>query len=198
MRKALALMLIILLLTLLAAQMKPMSEAQPLALNNITVIDMTDAPPKPNQTLIITGNRIVALGKSGEVSVPQNAFVIDATGKFLIPGLWDMHTHTNWSKPKEVEERFFPLFIANGVTGVREMGSLYSVEQFDGWRKDSASGKLLAPRIVVGKFVDGTGGSSLAFQVKNESEARAAVQRIKREGYDFVKVYKQVSIYFVI
>lgn len=187
----LAFLLTILLSALLAAQSSPANQS--LVLTHVTVIDMTGAPPKPDQTVIITGNRIVALGKSGNVAVPQNSQVVDATGKFLIPGLWDMHTHTNWSKPKEVEERFFPLFIANGITGMRELGSLHSVKQFNEWRKDSAAGKLLAPRIVVGKFVDGAGGSSLAYQVKNEAEARAAVQRVKREGYDFVKVYSRLS-----
>lgn len=192
MKSFLALLLTILLPTLLTAQTNTANQS--LVLTHVTVIDMTGAPPKTDQTLIITDNRIVALGKSGEIVVPQNSQVIDAAGKFLIPGLWDMHTHTNWNKTKEVEERFFPLFIANGVTGVREMGSIHSVEQFNRWRERSAVGKLLAPpRIVVGKFVDGAGGSPLAYQVKNEAEARAAVERIKREGYDFVKPYSSLS-----
>jgi imidazolonepropionase-like amidohydrolase len=191
MKKFLALILAMLLPSLHTAQSNPVG--RPIVLTHVTVIGVTGTPSKPDQTVIIRGSRIVGLGKSGEFRVPQNAFVIDATGKFLIPGLWDMHTHTNWSKTKEVEERFFPLFIVNGVTGVREMGSIHSIEQFIRWRERSVAGKLLAPRIVVGKFMDGKGGSSLAYQVKNEAEARTAVQRIKREGYDFVKVYSGLS-----
>src|SRR5215216_349387 len=89
--KLLALLLTILLAALLTAQTNPAS--RPLAFMHVTVIDMTGAPPKSDQIVIITGNRIAVLGNSGEVSVPQNSQVIDATGKFLIPGLWDMHTH---------------------------------------------------------------------------------------------------------
>ncbi len=67
-------------------------------------------------TVVIIGNRITTLGKSGKVKIPTGARVIEGTGKYLIPGLWDMHVHTG---QKEI---FFPLYIANGVTGVRDMG----------------------------------------------------------------------------
>ncbi|MEJ7701097.1 MAG: hypothetical protein WKF71_15840 [Pyrinomonadaceae bacterium] len=137
MRKALALMLIILLPTLLAAQMKPISEAQPLVLNNITVIDMTGAQPKPNMTVVIVGNRIAALGRTGKVRVPKNVQTIDATGKFLIPGLWDMHVHLQEKTP-------FPLFIANGVLGVRHMGG--NLKQVYEWREQSQTRKTCSRR----------------------------------------------------
>ena len=87
-----ALLLIVLLPSLLFAQAN--SAKRSLVLTHVTVIDMTGGPPKSDQTVITTDNRIVALGKSGEIPVPQNAFVVDAGGKFLIPGLWDMHVHT--------------------------------------------------------------------------------------------------------
>ncbi len=193
MRKPLSLLLTVFLSVLPVVQAKGMAQPQPLVFTHVTVIDMTDAPAKSDMTVVIIGDRVTAVDKSGKVRMPKDAQVVNASGKFLIPGLWDMHMHTNWYKPKEVEERFFPLLVANGVTGVREMGSIHSVEQFNRWRERSAAGKLLAPRIIVGKFVDGVGGSSLALQVKNESEARAAVQRIKREGHDFVKVYSGLS-----
>ncbi|MFN2510568.1 MAG: amidohydrolase family protein [Pyrinomonadaceae bacterium] len=192
MKNLLAFLLIILLPILLIAQTNPVN--QTFVLTHVTVIDLTGTPPKSDMTVVITDNRIVALGRSGVVSVPQNARIIDATGKFLIPGLWDMHTHTNWNrKSREVEEQFFPLFIANGVTGIREMGSLFSIERFNRWRAASAADKLLAPRIVVGKMVAGPGDSSLAIAVRDEREAREAVRRVKREGYDFVKVHDKLS-----
>lgn len=69
-------------------------------------------------TVVITAGRIAALGKTGEVAIPEDALVVDATGKFLIPGLWDIHVH--W-ETKHIAS-YLPLFIANGVTGVRNMG----------------------------------------------------------------------------
>jgi len=127
--KLLALLLTILLAALLTAQTNPAS--RPLAVMHVTVIDMTGAPPKSDQIVIITGNRIAVLGNSGEVSVPQNSQVIDATGKFLIPGLWDMHTHTVYDRADDTEKTLLPLLVANGVTGIRNMGSINSLEQIN-------------------------------------------------------------------
>jgi len=188
-----ALLLIVLLPTFLFAQGN--SAKRSLVLTHVTVIDMTGAPPKSDQTVIITDNHIVTLGKSGETPVPQDALVIDAGGKFLIPGLWDMHIHTVYDKAEDTEKTLLPLFMANGITGVRNMGSINSLEQINKWRKAGAEGKLLAPRLVIGQQIDGLGGINVPFvyRVKSESEARAAVQRIKREGFDFVKVYSRLS-----
>ena len=70
-----------------------------LAISDVTVIDATGAPAKPNMTVIITGDQITQIAKTGEVAIPKNAQVIDGKGKFLIPGLWDMHVHTVIGKP---------------------------------------------------------------------------------------------------
>jgi len=121
-----------------------------LAISDVTIIDATGAPAKPNMTVIITGDRITTIAKPGEVGIPKNAQVIDGTGKFLIPGLWDMHVHTLF---KGNLETFFPMFIANGVTGVRDMGGdLGLLKQI---RKDIIEGKLAGPRIIAGQMVDG-------------------------------------------
>ena len=193
MKNCLALFVIALLPSLLFAQTKTAQRS--LVLTQITIIDMTGAPPKSDQTVIITGDRIAALGKSGELAVTQNAFVVEAAGKFLIPGLWDMHIHTVYDKAEDTEKTLLPLFIVNGITGVRNLGSINSLEQINKWRKAAAEGKLLAPRLVIGQQIDGLGGVNVPFvyRVKDESEARAAVQRIKREGFDFVKVYSRLS-----
>src|SRR5690242_9986565 len=76
----------------LTVQAQPV-DAKSIAFTHVTVIDMTTAAPQPDMTVIITGNRITALGKANKLRIPQGAQVIDATGKFLIPGLWDMHIH---------------------------------------------------------------------------------------------------------
>ena len=87
----------------------PAAGSPPLVLQGVTVIDMTGAAPRPGMTVVIRDGRIETV--SSEASVPRGSRVVDARGKFLIPGLWDMHVHL-WGSP----ERLFPLFLANGVT----------------------------------------------------------------------------------
>ena len=98
-----------------------------LAIIHITVIDCTGAAAKPNSTVVVTGGLISAVGSSETVKIPAGARVVDASGKFLIPGLWDMHGHLT-----DATEDAFPLLIMNGVTGVRDMGG--DVAQLDRWR----------------------------------------------------------------
>jgi cytosine/adenosine deaminase-related metal-dependent hydrolase len=158
---------------------------------------MTGASPKPNMTVVITGNRIAALGSASDVSVPQTARVVDAAGKFLIPGLSDMHVHLNYETVRQVEQSLFPLLVANGVTSVRDMWNLHDLEgmkQITKWRERMAAGELIAPRLAaVGRGIDGVAGGNAFIRVKDGREARAAVQRIKHDGYDFVKIYSNLS-----
>lgn len=74
----------------------------------------------PDRTVLISGQKIREVGSSRVVLVPKQAHSADARGKYLIPGLWDMHVHSLWNA--ERPPMFFPLFLANGVTGVREIG----------------------------------------------------------------------------
>ena len=92
---------------------------------------MTGTPAKPDQTVVITNGHILTLGKSGELSLPQNSQIIDASGKFLIPGLWDMHAHTVYERADDTEKTLLPLFIVNGVTGIRNPGSINSLDQIN-------------------------------------------------------------------
>ncbi len=82
-------LLTVLLSLLPVIQANAAAQPQPLVFTHVTVIDMTGAPPKPDMTVVVVGDRISVVGKTGKVRVPKNAQVIDATGKFLIPGLWD-------------------------------------------------------------------------------------------------------------
>ncbi len=190
--KKLALFLLCLLPALLSAQSKPVAQAQPLVFTHVTVIDATGAPSKPDMTVVIAGERITELGKAGKVRLPKDAQVIDATGKFLIPGLWDMHTHPG-------EKDRLPLYLANGVTGVRVMtGSPMHHE----WRREIESGAMPGPRMVIAsRHVDGPkpiGRDSIA--VSNAAEGRQAVIKIKQDGADFIKVYSLLprDAYFAI
>src|SRR6185436_1371178 len=90
---------------------QPKLEKNVLAISDVTIIDATGAPAKPNMTVIIIGDRITEIAKTREVAIPKNAQVIDGKGRFLIPGLWDMHVHTVM---KSLPETYFPMFIANG------------------------------------------------------------------------------------
>jgi imidazolonepropionase-like amidohydrolase len=160
-----------------------------LAISDVTVIDATGAPAKPNMTLIVTGDRITRIGRTGEVVIPKNAQLVDGKGKFIIPGLWDMHVHTLMNG---LLESYFPLFIANGVTGVRDMGGQLGI--LKEVRKDISDGKLLGPRIVAGRMVDGPHpfwpGSSIP--ISDESDARKAVASVQESGADFIKVYSLI------
>ena len=160
-----------------------------LAISDVTVIDATGAPAKPNMTVIITGDQITRIAKTGEVAIPKNAQVIDGKGKFLIPGLWDMHVHTVW---KGLPEKYFPMFIANGVTGVRDMASdLGLLKQL---RKDINEGKLMGPRLIGGPMVDGPIPiwPVPSISISNEADARKTVAAIKDKGADFIKVYSLI------
>jgi len=84
-------LLLAVLATLVAAQTTPSAQSQALVFRNVTLIDGTGAAAQPGTTVVVSGNRITAVGRNA--AVPQGAQVVDGTGKFLIPGLWDMHLH---------------------------------------------------------------------------------------------------------
>jgi imidazolonepropionase-like amidohydrolase len=182
----------------------------PIAVTHATVIDMTGAPPKPGMTVMTTGDRITAVGASDQVSVPKGAVVIDGTGKFVIPGLWDMHVHSVFDRYER--SVVLPLFVANGVTGVRDMAAdcfgkcadqdtVYdplhgpSAVLVSRWKREIAAGTLLGPRMVVASdMLDGPhpywpGGLA----IHDTAEARAAVRQAQSRGADFIKVYSGLS-----
>ena len=188
-RASLFLLSIVFLSVSLVARTKEPS----IVLTHVTVIDVT-APDsrraaKPDHTVVLTGSRITAIGKTGKIRVPAGAQVVDASGKFLIPGLWDMHVHALLEGRPEY---FFPLFIANGVTGVRDMGGSLPLEQIRQIRREIADGKILGPRFgaVAGRILEGPGGRlDVGVTVATAGEGRQLVQSFKRQGVDFIKVY---------
>jgi imidazolonepropionase-like amidohydrolase len=175
----LRIVLLLILPFLLLAREKPNRTQAPIVFTHATIIDVTGAAPTRDATVVITGDRISAIGDN--VPVPAGAQVVDASGKFLIPGLWDMHVH--WYLRDT-----FTLFIANGVTSVRQM---FGNSDLLRWREQIAKGSLLGPRMVVASpIIDGPEPiwpNSIA--VRNEDEGRKAVRRVKQWGADFVKVY---------
>src|SRR4051794_23296372 len=101
------------------------------AFTHVTVIDVQAGRRLLDQTVVIVGHRIRTVAPAGKVRVPKEARVVDARGKYLIPGLWDMHIH-----PMQYSDIAYPLFIANGVTGVRDAGSPTPLATFAQWKRE--------------------------------------------------------------
>ena len=163
-----------------------------LAIRDVAVVDVTDGTLHPAQTVLVKGTRIVAVGPLDAVNVPEAAEILDGSGGYLIPGLWDTHVHsaaaTDWH---------FPLFLAYGVTSVRNMHSTVEkpLELVLSIKRQLAEGTLLGPRFLAnGGVVDGDPpvwpGSAV---VHNPDEARNAVDRMADGGADFIKVYDNLS-----
>lgn len=172
---------------LAAAQSKEFS-SKPLEIADVTVIDTTGAQSKPGQAVIVEGNRISQVGDLKKVHAPRGAQVINAHGLYVIPGLWDMNVHV-WET-----QRTFPLFIANGVLGVREMGG--HLEDLKRWRTQVVNGDLLGPHLVIsGPLVDGLDPDhpDHSVIVHNPAEGRSAVDSLKQSGVDFIKVFDHLT-----
>jgi imidazolonepropionase-like amidohydrolase len=160
-----------------------------LVLNNVTVVDVQTGALQPEQTVILERNHIASVGPSKLTKYPRNAPSVNCRGLFLIPGLWDMHVHLvfgDWFPG--AQDISLPLFVANGVTGVRDMGSELDVVQ--GWRNEIEAGRLIGPRIYTpGPMLDGPKPrfpSSVA--IATPEDARRAVADLKRRGADFIKL----------
>src|SRR5271168_498709 len=178
----------LLLLTLMLARIGQFplhaqtSAPEIVSITHMTVVDVASGKELPDQTVVVQGERIVSVAAFDPVN-PQQGQVIDAHGGFLIPGLWDMHVHI-----QDLED--LPLYIANGVTGVRLM--------FGSKHTPSLRAKLatapVAPEVIVGSaIVDGEPpvweGSII---VNNPGDARRTVDEIKADGADFVKIYNGI------
>jgi imidazolonepropionase-like amidohydrolase len=174
-----------LVLILLGSQVPAFAQKDSsLALTHVTVIDCTGASAQPNSTVVVAQGHIAAVGPSDAIKIAAGTRVVDATGKFLIPGLWDMHGHLT-----DATQDAFPLLIMNGVTGVRDMGG--DLAQLDRWRSEIDSGLRVGPHIIrAGPFVDGPKeGVTNRLTVRTPEEARRAVHDLKVKGVDFIKVH---------
>jgi imidazolonepropionase-like amidohydrolase len=184
----------------------PFSIAQPRAaptqivITHVTVLNPGTSSVRTDQTVIITGDRITSVSDSAKSQWPKNAHarMIDATGQFLIPGLWDMHVHSafgDWFPGGR--DIILPLFVANGVTGVRDMGG--DVPVLLKWRKEIAAGQIIGPRMIIsGPMLDAyLPNGKLRFPssiaVSSPANAVAAVDSLKKQGVDFIKVQSVIS-----
>jgi hypothetical protein len=169
------------------------SNSATIAITHVTVIDATGAAPKPDSSVIVQGTNILAVGPTATTPVPRGAKVVDGSGKFLIPGLADMHIHlTGAGEPTGSRDFIFPLLIANGITTVRDMGG--KVEYLKALRAEVDSGKRLGPQIFfTGPYLDGNPPSfQPSIVVQKAAEGVAAVQKLHSEGVDFIKVQSRL------
>jgi len=164
-----------LLFQLAAAQQRPSTSERTAAFVHVNLIPMNEERVLKDQTVVTRGDRIVAIGNFAAVKVPRGAQRIDATGKFLIPGLADAHVHLE----SKIE---FALYLANGVTTV------FNLDGRPGhlmWRKQIADGSLLGPTI----FSTGP----IFHQKRTAEEDVRLVDQQAADGYDAVKIYNEVS-----
>src|SRR5438477_5525216 len=123
---------------LLAQQAMPVPSGS-FAIEHVTVINVENATRVADQTVVVTGNKIAAVGPAARTKAPAGARVVDGTGKFLIPGIWDTHVHA-----LRLMDRGLPLAVYYGITGIRDMGS--TIEQVGEARDKVAKGRVLSPR----------------------------------------------------
>jgi imidazolonepropionase-like amidohydrolase len=175
-------------------------DTKTLAITHVTVIDVAGGASKPDMTVTVRGGRIAAIEKSSR-KLPEETRVVDGRGKFLIPGLWDMHVHTNFGDwLPGGKDLILPLFVANGITGVRDMGGdLHFLKE---WRDQIDSGTIVGPRMVIsGPMIDGAPPHFPAsVPVTTAAEGRKAVDDLKLGGADFIKVQSYIprDAYFAV
>ena len=168
---------------------------------HVTVIDVSTGALQRDQYVIVTGNRIEQIGGKHHVKIPKDGKLIDATGKYMIPGLWDMHVHTFFDdRGKFGRDVTLPLFLANGITGVRDMGS--DLDPVLEARKEIEAHRLLGPRMIVsGPMLDGPKSTyKSAIPISTPEDGRRAVDMLKSRGVDFIKIQSYVprDAYFAI
>jgi hypothetical protein len=195
----------------IAAQQPAPSSA--LVLDGVSVIDVEHGTRRQAQRVVVIGNRITAVGARASIAAPKGARIIDATGKYLIPGLWDVHTHAMHAAP----DIFYPMFLANGVTGIRDAGSPVPLDTLRLWRQQILAGTRVGPprEILSGPslagpppIAEGPGepcvrsaiGEIPQTCVSGEADAVHVVDSLKAAGADMIKLrsINSTSLYYTI
>lgn len=157
-----------------------------IAVVNGTLIDGTGKPPVPDATVVIENGKIIAAGPRARVKFPKRAKIIDAAGKTIVPGLWDMHAHF-----EQVE--WGPIYLAAGATTVRDCGN--ELEFITAVRDAIANGRGLGPRILAAGVVDADGPLALGVErVNNPEQAKQWVDRYHELGFQQIKIYSSMKL----
>ena len=179
---------------------------RPVAITHVSVVDVTTGALLADQSVIINGDRISLMGSASTTRPLAGTTIVDGTGKFLIPGLWDMHSHLFANSDRdgaELHAYAFPLYIANGVTGVRDMWTtLEELPIESGWNRAEASGTLIGPRLVPTStmLAGSTIGENHKLVVTTPDQARRVVDSLVAGGARTIKVQNGLSrdVYFAI
>ena len=164
----------------------PGSHASTLAVVGGTLIDGTGSPAVPNSAVVIHDGHIVAVGPRSKVKIPRHAQIIDAHGKTILPGLWDMHAHF-----EQVE--WGPIYLAAGVTTVRDCGNEF--EFITAVRDAIAQGRGLGPRLLLAGIVDGSSTYTIGVErVDTPEQARVWTDRYHAAGFQQMKIYSSVKL----
>lgn len=172
-------------------------------IKSVNIIDVKSGDILENRDVLIKDNIICAIETSGTLNGNSYSLIIDGSGKFIIPGLWDMHTHSN----QHSEWLHHPLYIANGVTGIRDMSG--QLNQRDSywvgskerlrWNSELNTNKRITPRYVLQSSYQIDGISSVPdnfpdfFTVEKEEHIDSILRFYKNEKVDFIKVYQQIK-----
>lgn len=197
MRKAAAIIgaLVLAIVDTRAVQVRPDGTADA-AIVGVSVVNVQNGRTVPDQTVIVRGNRIDRVGPSRTTRPPRGSTVVDGRRKFLIPALWDMHVHLLY--PERLAS-VLPMLVANGVLGIRDMGSTLSAADLRQLRADIAAGTRVGPTHILdaGPILDGQKKpapfAAFFVQVTTPEEGRSATDKVIDDGFDFVKVYSWLT-----
>lgn len=165
----------------------------PVVIDRVTVVDVERGRLLAEQRVVIAGRRIQSVSPVRSSPLPSDARVVDGRGKYLIPGLWDMHIH-----PACHPEVFYPLLIANGVTGIRDAGTTVPLDTVLEWRREILDGARVGPRMVVaGGYLNEfpqsigevCGDRPIAVVVTTPADVRRAVDSLQQAGADLIKYH---------
>ncbi len=162
-------------------------------IRNVTVIPMERPGSVAGQDVVVAAGRVVALRRAGMVRPRAGDRVIDGTGKYLMPGLWDMHTHALLEGAAPARDAL-SLYLANGVVGVRDLGS--TLEELAAAKQELPLGTELPHLLAGGPLLDGPKQpwqQKMALALNTVGEARAAAEKLAANGVDFLKIYNNLS-----
>lgn len=177
------------LVLVLASQARAAQPAhdQPTLIRSVNLVDVNSGRVLPGMDVLVADGRIKQIAH--DRLQPKDAHVVDGTNRFLAPGLWDMHVHTAGlsANPEWSRDTLLPLLLANGVTGIRDMGG--SLTALQAWKAQISRRDLVGPEIVMaGPMLDGASDDPSVMAVQTPAQARHAVDQLTAEHVDFIKV----------